>query len=331
MRRREFITSLAGAAAARPFTARAQQSEPVRRIGVLMAVAETDPMGQPWITALQQRLETLGWRVGRNLRIDYRWAAGNLERMHTMAAELVSLNPNVLLAGNNPTAAALQQATRDKAIVFVLVAEPIASGFVTSLAHPNGNMTGFISSEGEMVGKRLELLKEIAPGVRRVAVMFDPAVGRYTTLWLRVAEASAPSMGLDIVQFPIHNADQIETALNVWGREGATAGLSVIPDLTTLNNRSLIADLAARHRLPSVWAYRFFALSGGLISYGPDITEAYRQGAQYIDQILRGADAGDLPVQVPTKYEMVINLKTARVIDLQISATLLQRADEVIE
>jgi putative ABC transport system substrate-binding protein len=214
--------------------------------------------------------------------------------------------------------------------VFVLVAEPIASGFVASLAHPSGNMTGFIATEGEIVSKRLELLKEIVPGVQRVAFMFNPAAGQYTKLWLQVAKASAPSLGLEMIEVPIANAAEIETALTAWGRE-VSAALSVIPDVTTLNNRTLIANLATRYRLPSVWAYRFFAMSGGLVSYGPDITEEYRQSAQYIDQILKGAKAGDLPVQVPTKYELVINLKTAKALGLTVSPTLLARADEVIE
>jgi putative ABC transport system substrate-binding protein len=329
MRRRNFIAFIASAGISLPRMAWTQGSPQMRRVGALMAVAENDPVARHWVTALQERLEKLGWQLGRNLRIDYRWTAGSLERMRTSAAELVSLNPDVLLAGNIPTAAALQQATRTLPIVFLL-ADPVASGFVAGLAHPGGNMTGFIGVEAEIVGKQLELLNEIAPAVRRVAFMSNPADGPYVAHFLQVAEASAPSLGKAIIQISVHNAAEIESVITAWGRE-ASAGLYVAPGTTTLVNRELIAALAAQHRLPAVYSYRFFVTSGGLISYGPDITEEYRQAAQYIDQILKGATAGELPVQAPAKFELVINLKAARAIGLEVSAALLLRADEVIQ
>jgi putative ABC transport system substrate-binding protein len=329
LKRREFITLVGGTAVMWPLSGRAQQPERVRRIGVLMAVAENDPLAQPWVFALEERLGKLGWQT-RNVRIDYRWTAGNLERMRRSAAELVSLNPDVLLAGNTPTGAALQQVTRSIPIVFVLVGDPIGDGFIASLAHPGGNMTGFIAIEPSIAGKQLELLREIAPGVRRVAFIFNPMVGRYIGQWLRVAEASAPSLGMEIIAVPVHNAAEIEGAITTWGRE-ASGGLNVAPDITTIVNRQLIAAQAAQHRLPAVYPYRFFVASGGLASYGTDIAEQYRQAAEYIDQILKGAQAGQLPVQTPTKYEMAINVKAATALGLEVPATLLARADEVIE
>jgi putative tryptophan/tyrosine transport system substrate-binding protein len=330
-RRREFISLLCGATAAWPLAVRAQQSERVRRLGVLMPVAENDPVAEPWITALQERLQKLGWQVGRNLRVDYRWTAGNFERMPALAAELVSLYPDVLLAGNGPTAAALQRSTRSIPIVFLL-APPLDMGLVTSLAHPDGNMTGFSGTEPEQVqvGKQLELLKEIAPAIRRVGFIFNPADGSYVAQQLRVAEASAPSLGLEIVPLQIQNATEIESTITAWQRE-VSPGLFVVAGITTLVNRQLIASLAAQHLLPAIYGFRFFITAGGLASYGPDITEAYRQGAQYIDKILKGAKVSDLPVQNATKYELVINLRAAKAIGLEISPVLLNRADEVIE
>jgi putative tryptophan/tyrosine transport system substrate-binding protein len=329
MRRREFISLLSGAAIAWPVGARAQRPEGVRRLGVLMAVAENDPMAQPWVTALQDRLDKLGWHVGRNLHLDYRWSAGSFERMQVLASELVSLDPDVLLAGNNPTATALQRATRSIPIVFLL-ADPAGSGLVTNLAHPDGNITGFIALEAQTVGKQLELLREIAPTVRRTALLSNPADGPYVPDFLRIAEAAAPSLGLEIVPHTVRNAGEIETVINSWSRE-ANVGLYVLPGTTTLVNRRLVATLAAQHRLPAVCSYRFFVTAGCLACYGPDITEQYRQAAQYIDKILKGAKPSELPVQTPTKYEMLINLATAKAIGLEISPTLLNRADEVVE
>jgi len=239
MRRRDFVSLIGGSAVVWPLTVRAQQLERMQRIGVLMAVAENDPLAQPWVRALQESLKKLGWLVGQNLQIDYRWTAGNFERMRTSAAELVSLTPNALLAGNTPTTAALQRETRSLPIVFVLVGDPINDGFVASLPRPGGNITGFLAFEPPIASKQLELLKEIAPGVRRVAYMFNPVVGRYAAEWLRVAESSASSLGVGITAVPVHNAAEIENAITTWvGRPGA--GLYVAPDITTIVNRELI-------------------------------------------------------------------------------------------
>jgi putative ABC transport system substrate-binding protein len=330
MKRRAFIKLLGGAAASWPFAARAQQGDRIRRIGVLMAVAENDQLAQPWVMALQSGLEKLGWQLGRNLRIEYRWTAGNLERMRTSAAELVSLTPDLLVAGNTPTAAALQRETRSIPIVFVLVGDPIGDGFIASLSHPGGNITGFLAFEPPIAGKQLEVLKEIAPGVRRVGFMFNPAVGHYIFEWLRVVEASGPPLGFEIKRVPLNEAGEIENAINDLGRQ-PSGGLYVAPDITTIVNRELIAALAVRHRLPAIYPYRFFAISGGLASYGTDIADHYRLAAGYIDRILKGAKPDQLPVQAPTRYELTINLKAAKAIGLEIPATLLTRADEVIE
>ena len=330
MRRRDFVSLIGGSAVVWPLTVRAQQLERMQRIGVLMAVAENDPLAQPWVRALQESLKKLGWLVGQNLQIDYRWTAGNFERMRTSAAELVSLTPNALLAGNTPTTAALQRETRSLPIVFVLVGDPINDGFVASLPRPGGNITGFLAFEPPIASKQLELLKEIAPGVRRVAYMFNPVVGRYAAEWLRVAESSASSLGVGITAVPVHNAAEIENAITTWvGRPGA--GLYVAPDITTIVNRELIAALASQHQLPAVYPYGFFVTSGGLVSYGTNIADHYRLAAGYIGRILKGEKPADLPVQAPTKYELVINLKTAKALGLTVPPSVLTRADEVIE
>jgi putative ABC transport system substrate-binding protein len=331
MRRREFITLIgSGAAAALPILARAQRSDGPRSLGVLMPLAETDQLARPWVGALREELERLGWQVDRNLRIDYRWTAGSLERMRASAAELVNLTPDVLLAGNTPTTAALQHETRRIPIVFVLVGDPIGDRFVASLPHPGGNITGFLDSEPTMVGKQLELLKEIAPAVRRVAFIFNPDVGRYIVSRLRAAEASGSSLGLEIAAVPVHDKAEIESAIATWGRQ-ASVGLYVAPDITTVVNRDLIAALAAQHRLPAVYPYGFFAVSGGLASYGTEIADHYRLAAGYVDRLFKGVRPDELPVQAPTHFKLVINLKTARVLGLDVPPLLLSRADEVIE
>jgi putative ABC transport system substrate-binding protein len=331
MRRREFIMLLgSGAAAALPILARAQPSDGPRRLGLLMPLAETDQLARPWVGALRKELERLGWQVDRNLRIDYRWTAGNLERMRASAAELVNLTPDVLLAGNTPTTAALQHETRQIPIVFVLVGDPIGDRFVASLPHPGGNITGFLDSEPTMVGKQIEMLKEIAPGVRRVAFIFNPDVGRYILSRLRAAEVSGSSLGVEIAAVPVHDKAEIESAIATWGRQ-ASVGLYVAPDITTVVNRDLIAALAAQHRLPAVYPYGFFAVSGGLASYGTEIADHYRLAAGYVDRLFKGVRPDELPVQAPTHFKLVINLKTARALGLDVPPLLLSRADEVIE
>jgi putative ABC transport system substrate-binding protein len=327
--RREFIAALGGAAFAWPLAARAQ-SDRVRRIGALMAASDNDPEAQPWVTAFQQGLEKLGWTVGRNLRIDYRWTGGNVERGRTMAAELIAMTPDVLLAGNTPTLAALQQATRTIPIVFVLVSDPVGPGFVANLAHPGGNVTGFVTVEPSLGGRWLQLLKQVAPGVGRVAFMFNPEAAPYAGLFTRPAEAAAQSLGVHLISSPVHNAAEIEGAITELAREPG-GGLIAGFDITTIVHRKLLIALAAKHRLPALYSYRFFATDGGLISYGIKITDQYRLAVGYVDRILRGEKPADLPVQAPTKFELVINLKTAKALGLEIPPNMLAIADEVIE
>jgi putative ABC transport system substrate-binding protein len=329
MDRRGFIMLLGGSAAAWPLTARAQQTG-MRRIGALMAVAENDPEAKPWITAFHQGLERLGWTVGRNLQIDYRWTAGDVERALTFATELVALKPDVLVAGNTPTLTALHQTTRTIPIVFVLVSDPIGGGFVASLAQPGGNVTGFITVEPELGGKLLQLLKQIAPAMERVAFIFNPETAPYAGYFLRPAQSAASSLGMDLIASPVHNAPEIEHTITMLGRQPG-GGLIAMPDITTIVHRELIVALAAQHRLPAIYPYRFFVKDGGLMSYGVEITDQYRLAVSYVDRILRGASPRELPVQAPTKFELVINLKSAKALGLDVPISLLARTDEVIE
>jgi putative tryptophan/tyrosine transport system substrate-binding protein len=330
MRRRDLITVAVSAVIAWPLPVRAQQPNRLRRVGALMAVAENDPEAQPWIKAFQQGLEKLGWTIGSNLQIDYRWAAGNVERARILANELVALNPDVLLAGNTPTLAAAHEATRTIPIVFVLVSDPIGSGFVSSLARPGGNVTGFITVEPALGGKLVQLLKQIAPTVKRVAFIFNPDTAPYAGYFLRPAEAAASSAGMMLMTSPVQDAADIERSLTLLAAQPAT-GLIAMPDITTIVHRHLIVALAAEHRLPTVYPYRFFVKDGGLMSYGVDITDQYRSAVAYVDRIFRGANPAELPVQAPTKFELVINLKTAKALDLELSSHLQQLADELIE
>jgi putative ABC transport system substrate-binding protein len=328
MRRRKFITLLGGAAAW-PLAARAQQPDRVRRIGVLMTTSVSDPDAQPRVKAFERQLQELGWIVGRNLQIEYRWGMGDLLKTQVAAVELLRLNPDVLLSNGSPPLRALQQVTRTVPIVFVLVTEPVAQGFVASLASPGGNITGFTNLEPTIGGKWLELLKEIAPGVARAAVLFsrDNSGSR---LFSASAEAAAKTFAMSAVTIPVNGPAEIEAAIMTLGR-AAGGGLILPPDTFMTVNHKLIIDLATRHRLPAIYARRFFATEGGLLSYGLDVLHQYRQAAAYVDRILRGDKASDLPVQQPTKYELVINLKTAKALGLTVPPTLLARADEVIE
>jgi putative ABC transport system substrate-binding protein len=331
MRRREFIAGLVGSAAT-PFASGvlADVVDRLRQIGVLMAVAQNDPMAQPWVTTLEDRLEHLGWRIGQTLRINYRWAAGSLTLAAALADELVELGPELLLATNTATAVSLQRATNSIPIVFLL-ADPVAGGLVTNLAHPDDNMTGFIANEPVIVEKQLELLKDIAPSIQRVAVLSNPAAAPFRTQRVEFAERATRSLGMgEVVPVPVDGPETIEDIMRRWG-DAPSAALLVLGDMTTLNNRQLIASLAVQYRLPAVYQYRFFVTSGGLACYGPDITEQYRQAAHYIDQILNGAKVSDLPVQAPTTFELVINLRAAKEIGLEFSTEMLHRADEVIE
>jgi ABC-type uncharacterized transport system substrate-binding protein len=329
VKRREFITLLGGAAAGWPLTARAQQPERMRRVGVLMSTTADDPEGQARHDVLLQGLQESGWSVGRNARIDYRWAGGDAELIRKYAAELVALAPDVILTTGTPATAALQQLTRSVPIIFVQVPDPVSSGFVESLARPGGNVTGFTTFEFGMSGKWLELLKEIAPGLTRVAVLRDLAVAAGSGQ-LGAIQAVAPSFGVELSPVDVRNADEIERAVTAFARS-SNGGLIVTGSTPALVHRDLIVTLAARHRLPAVYAYRYFVTAGGLISYGPDSIDPFRRAAAYVDRILKGEKPADLPVQAPTKFELVINLKTAKALGLEIPPTVLARADEVIE
>jgi putative ABC transport system substrate-binding protein len=328
MRRREFI-SLLGGAAAWPLGARAQQAERMRRIGVIMNLAEHDPEGQARVGAFRDGLQQLGWTVGRNVRIDIRWEGADADRARRYAAELVTLAPDAILASAAPAVEALQQVTRTVPIVFVTVIDPVSAGFVESLARPGGNTTGFINFEFGISGKWLELLKEIAPRVTRVAVLRDLALAAGSGL-LGAIQAVAPSFGVELSPIGVRDAGEIERAVAAFAR-GSNGGLIVTGSPLAAVHRDLIVTLAGRHRLPSVYPFRYFVTAGGLISYGPDTIDQSRRAAGYVDRILKGEKPADLPVQTPTKYELVINVKTAKALGLDVPPMLLARADEVIE
>jgi putative tryptophan/tyrosine transport system substrate-binding protein len=332
MRRREFI-ALAGAAAASgswPLALRAQQGR-VRHIAVLMGYAEDDPEAQVRIKSFQRGLQELGWTAGTNVRIDYRWAAGDIGRIRIFAKELIALRPDVILANTTPVTRALHDESRTIPIVFVIVSDPVGDGFVASLPRPGGNVTGFINYEASMASKWLELLKEIAPSVVRAALIYNPdtAPGGGSYFW-RVFESAAPSLRIEPIAAPVRNRPEIEavvTALSDQAGGGAVTGF----DGFTSVNRETIISLANRNSVPTVSPLRVFSKDGGLVSYGPDYLDLFHRAALYVDRILRGAMPGELPVQVPTKFELVINLKTAKVLGLDVPPTLLATADEVIE
>jgi ABC-type uncharacterized transport system substrate-binding protein len=328
VRRRNFITLLGGAAAW-PLAARAQQPDRVRRIGLLLGHAADDPESQARNAAFLRGLSELGWTVGRNVRIDYRWAAGDADNIRKYAAELVALAPDVILGAGNPIVAALQQATGTLPIVFAGVADPVGAGFVASLARPGGNVTGFTPFEFSISGKWLELLKELAPGVTRVAVVRDAAQVSGGAQWGAI-QAVAPSLGVELRPVGMRDAGEIESGVSAFARE-PNGGLIATAGLLSVIHQELIITLAARHKLPAVYYYRFFVTAGGLVSYGPDPHDQYRRAASYVDRILKGEKPADLPMQGPTKYELVINLKTAKSLGLEVPTTVLARADEVIE
>jgi len=328
MTRRDLIALLGSTAAAWPLEARAQQTERIRRIGVLMGQSETDPENPSRVAAFQQALVNFGWSDGRNIVVDWRWGAGNPDRMRNYAAELIGLVPDVVVAESTPAAAALHQQSPSTPVIFIQVANPVGSGFVASLAHPKGMMTGFTNFEPSMGGKWLELLKETAPRIKRAAAIFNPEThsGQY---WEAI-EAAASTMMIDFVRMPTHDPAEIERAIVGIARE-PDGGLIVMPDSFTLTHRELIVTLAAQNRLPSIYAFRVFPANDGLLSYGIDQIDVYRRAASYVDRILRGTHASELPVEAPTKFELVINLKTAKALGLDVPPTLLARADEVIE
>jgi putative tryptophan/tyrosine transport system substrate-binding protein len=329
MRRREFISLLGGAAAAWPLAAGAQQRERMRRIGVFMPGVADDPEYEVRIAAFLQGLGELGWIVGRNVRIDYRWGAGDVERYRGIAAELIALSPDVVLVTGYAIASALQNASRSVPIVFANVTDPVGGGLVASLARPGGNVTGFITSEFGFAGKWLELLKEVAPRVTRVVVLRDAAIASQIALFGSI-QSVAPSLGVELRPIDTRDAGEIERAVSAFAGE-PNGGLIAASGARVLHHRELIVTLAARHRLPAVYAYRAHVMSGGLISYGSDPIDHFRRAAAYVSRILKGEKPADLPVQAPTKYETVINLKTAKALGLDIPPSVLARADEVIE
>jgi putative tryptophan/tyrosine transport system substrate-binding protein len=329
MRRREFIAFVGSTVIAWPLTARAQQHDRMRRISVLMALASDDPAGQARFVAFVQALQELGWTDGRNVQIDTRWAAGDAERFRRYAAELVALGPDVILASGGTGVGALLQASRTVPIVFTQTQDPVGAGYVDSLAGPGGNTTGFTSMEYGIGGKYLELLKEIAPRIARAAVLRDPTVPQGIGTFGAI-QAVAPSLGVELRPIDVHDAPEIERAVTAFARS-ADGGLIVTGTALTALHRDLIITLAARHKLPAIYWERFFVTGGGLISYGPDSIDPHRRAAGYVDRILKGEKPADLPVQAPVKYELAINLKTARELGLTVPASLLARADEVIE
>jgi len=332
MRRREFIMLVGGAAVAWPRSARAQQLDRVRRIGVLMGYPESDAEAQAFIAAFRKGLQKLGWTEGRNIRIDTRWSTpADAEAMQRFAKELVALEPDLILSNTTPTTAALLQQTSSISIVFAMVADPVGSGFVASFPQPGGNVTGFVTTEGSLGSKWLGLLKEIAPRVTRVAMLFNPAAAAtFAKYWLNPFKAAAASLSVEAIEAPVRDKFELESVVAALARE-PNGGIIVLPDSFTDAHRVEITSLAARYRLPAVYAYRFFTVLGGLLSYGIDLSDNFRRAATYADLILKGEKPSNLPVQSPTNYVLTINLKTANALGLDVSLSLQQRADELIE
>ena len=330
MRRRDFITLLGGGTVAWPLAAPAQQAERMRRIGLLSFYAENDPEWQRYIAKFLKPLEQLGWVSGRNVQIDYRWAEADRDRFQRYATELVGLKPDLIVGQSTPAVAALLRATRAIPIVFVNVSDPVGSGFIESLARPGGNITGFSNFEPAMGGKWVELLKDIAPHVAHIALMSNPATSPQARGYLPSIETAAESLGLQAIATQVHDTADIERVIAAFGRDPG-GGLIMLSDGFTLAHRGLIARLAEQYRVPVVYPFREFAKSGGLLSYGVDMASQFGQAAPYVDRILKGAKPGDLPVQGPTRFELIVNLKTARALGLEVPAQLLGIADEVIE
>jgi putative tryptophan/tyrosine transport system substrate-binding protein len=328
MRRREFIAGLGGAAAW-PFTLRAQPGE-MRHVGVLMSVVPDDPGGITDVAAFRQGLADFGWVEGRNIQIELRWPGGDVERAQVFAKELVGLKPDVLLARSTPTTAALKRETSVIPIVFVNVAEPVESGFAETLARPGGRITGFTNFEASIGGKWLQLLKEADPSIVRVAVIYNPQTAPFAALFLHSVQSAAPTLAVQVVDMPVEDDADIETATRMFTREPG-GGLIAIPDSFTVGRRDVIITLAARHRLPALYSTPSFTSSGGLMAYAVDTRDTMQRAAGYIDRILKGAKPADLPVQAPVKFELSINLKTAKALGLDLAPTMLARADEVIE
>jgi putative ABC transport system substrate-binding protein len=329
MKRRDFVAGL-GSAAVWPLAARAQQPERVQRIGVLSGYATDDIEGNARVAAFRQGMQERGWSEGRNLQIEYCWAGPNTERIASCAAKLVGASPEVILAITSPSVAAMQNATRTIPIIFAGISDPVGQGFVTSLARPGGNVTGFTGNEYSLAEKWIGLLKELAPSITRAAYLFHPEIGSFYSLYLKSLEAAAVPLGVDTAPQPVRSVVDVERALGAVAAL-PNSGVIVQPDAYTIANRSSIIGLIARHRLPSVYGDHFSAVEGGLASYGTDVPNVFRRSAAYVDRLLMGAKPADLPVQAPTKFELVINLKTAKALGLTIPETLLATADEVIQ
>ena len=328
LRRRQFITLLGGAAVSWPLAARAQTKR-MRLIGVLMGLVANDPEAQSRVVAFENGLRELGWVKGRDLSIEYRWAGdGNLLRDD--AAELLAMAPDLILANSTPVTAALREHSGAVPIVFTQVTDPVGQGLVPNLAHPGGNLTGFTSFEFSIGTKWLEALKQTAPRVTRVALVFNPQSAPYADLFLRPVEAAAPSFSVVSIRAAVHDPANVDRVFDALARE-PNGGLVVLPDISMINYREAVIALAARHHVPAIYPFRFFAASGGLMSYGTDVTEVFRRAATYVDRVLKGTTPGELPIQAPTKYELIINLKTAKALGLTIPPGLLAIADEVIE
>jgi putative ABC transport system substrate-binding protein len=327
MKRREFMILLGAVAAAWPLAAGAQQPDRVRRVGVLMGIAD-DFEGQARIAVFRQALQALGWSEGRNVQFIYRWSGGDVAHARQLAKELLDLRSDVILTNSTPVTVAVRDSTRTTPTVFVQVSDPVGAGVVQSLARPRGNLTGFTNFDPSTAGKWLELLKRLAPNITRVAYLFNPNTA--PLLYAKAVETAAPSLSVKSIPAAVHNAVEIERALAQVARESDSA-LLVLPDLFNATNRQSIITLAARHVLPAVYPFRYFVTSGGLMSYGTELLDTYRQAASYVDRILKGERPSDLPVKPPTKFELVINLKTAEALGIEVPPTLLARADEVIE
>jgi putative ABC transport system substrate-binding protein len=330
MKRRGFITLLGTALASAPFAGHAEQAERVRRLGVLMSTNQNDPVAQARVAAFRDGLAQSGWDEGRNLAIEWRWTGGDVVRTREYATELVGLAPDVLLANGTPATAALKQATTTIPIVFAVVNDPVAQGFIASMAHPGGNITGFSFLEYSMVGKSLEMLKQIAPKSTRVGVLFNPDTYPYYEIHLKSFEAIAKQLSLELSAAPAHNATEVDDAIAKLGREPG-GSLLVTPDPFMLVHRDVVIGAAARHRIPTSYSYRQNVKEGGLTSYGADATDIFFRSASYVDRILKGASPGDLPAQAPVKFEIAVNVKTAKALGLDIPTDLLVLADEVIE
>jgi putative tryptophan/tyrosine transport system substrate-binding protein len=330
MRRREFITLLAGAIAWPLGPAIAQPSDRMRRIAMLSGFAAGDPEAQARVAVLQQGLSELGWSEGRNISMDFRWSTGQAEEMRAFAKELIELKPDVIVGMTTPAVTALVNETKTIPIVFVNIVDPLGRGFISNLARPGGNVTGFLNFEFSMGGKWLETLNRVAPAVKRVALIFNPDVAPFARSFVRVAEAAAPSFDMQLFAVGVRDDGELERTIAEFAAKPA-GGLVFLPDAFTVGHRDVIVALAARHRLPAVYPMRVFAASGGLISDGGDPIDLFRRAASYVDRILKGANPADLPVQAPAKFELVINLKTAQALGLDVPPTLIARADEVIE